>query len=257
MKQHKKILVMLLIATFLASIPISLAQTQPEITVVVDAIEIGTDYGKPPGTPGVKPDKPDKPDRTTGDYKLLGVKWSENLPATGLTLVLGAIPDENVYLTAEEIESVITASAEEWDYFAGKELVEKVEYATVDVDIFDEFADPDNLSPDYINELVFADLDQGVIAVCYTWSIGDQIVQFDIAFNTDYGWGDAETNPELMDLQNIATHELGHGFGLADLYKRKLSDLTMYGYASEGETIKRDLAQGDIDGIQALYGVPQ
>jgi predicted Zn-dependent protease len=60
-----------------------------------------------------------------------------------------------------------------------------------------------------------------------------------------------------MDLQNIATHELGHGFGLADLYNTQSQTQilqTMYGYASLGETMKRDLASGDIAGIRALYG---
>ncbi len=60
----------------------------------------------------------------------------------------------------------------------------------------------------------------------------------------------------VMDVQNIATHELGHGFGLADLYKEAQSEQTMYGYGSIGETEKRTLESGDIAGIQVLYGVP-
>lgn len=249
MLQHKKILVILLVATVLASIPLSLAKNEPEITVVVNEIEIGTDYGKPPGTPGAKPDKPGKPDKPSGDYKLTGQVWNENLPPEGLTLFVGAGVDSQV----------ISASAEEWDYFAGADLVEKVEVAG-EIDIFDELpsAAYPNGNPDLDNEVIFADDENfaaGVIAVCYTWYIGTEIVQFDIAFNLYYTWGDADDESGVMDLQNIATHELGHGFGLADLYQRKLSDLTMYGYAHLGEIIKRDLAQGDIDGIQALYGV--
>ena len=234
MLKLEKILVLLLIATFLASIPLSLANSEPEITVTVDTIEIGMDYGKPPGTPGAKPDKPD---RASGDYKLMGVKWYD----FDLTLYVG---DDRLLVP-------VTAGAEEWDNYANENLVQNVVLDTsleFDTELQEE-------TPDYRNELIFDDLDSGIIAVCYTWSIGDRIIQFDIAFNTDYLWGDATTNSDLMDLQNIATHEIGHGFGLANLYKRKLSDLTMYGYASEGETIKRDLAQGDIDGIQALYGV--
>ena len=244
MLQHKKILVLLLIATVLASIPLYLAKDKPEITVVVNEIEIRTDYGKPAGTPGAKPDKPDKPDRPSGDYKLTGYIWNENLPSVGLTLFVGAGVDLQV----------IFDSAEEWDGYTLKNLIFTVsedETAT----IFDELSD----GSDGRNELVFADAENfnpGVIAVCYTWYIGKEIVQFDIAFNLYYTWGDADVDGSgVMDLQNIATHELGHGFGLADLYQRKLSDLTMYGYAALGETIKRDLAQGDIAGIQALYGV--
>jgi len=97
--------------------------------------------------------------------------------------------------------------------------------------------------------------------VCVVWGffLGPpstrKIVEFDIIFDDfDYAWGDATANDELMDLQNIATHELGHGLGLADLYDLDLQEQTMYGRATEGETIKRDLASGDIAGIQFLYG---
>lgn len=235
MFQTKKILVILLIATFLASIPLSLLEKEPEITVVVNRIEI--DYGKPAGTPG-KPDKPDTPGGKPGDYKLMGVKW-ETLSLT-------------LYVEDAEMADEIRLSASEWDSYTSANLVSEVVTAA-GITIFDEVQNND---PDFKNELVWADLESRVIAVCYTWYIGDEIIQFDIAFNTDYSWGDAENNPDLMDLQNIATHELGHGFGLADIYKRNLSYLTMYGYSSEGEIIKRDLAQGDIDGIQVLYGVP-
>jgi hypothetical protein len=58
----------------------------------------------------------------------------------------------------------------------------------------------------------------------------------------------------VMDFLNIATHELGHGFGLGDLYQSKWSTQTMYGYADYGETMKRTLESGDIAGIQAIYG---
>jgi len=57
-----------------------------------------------------------------------------------------------------------------------------------------------------------------------------------------------------MDVQNIATHELGHGLGLGDLYQTTAWQETMYGYSDNGETMKRDLYLGDIAGIQALYG---
>ena len=59
-----------------------------------------------------------------------------------------------------------------------------------------------------------------------------------------------------MDLENIATHELGHGLGLGDLYKDACSDVTMFGYSTEGETKKRTLEPADIAGIQELYGAP-
>ena len=74
-----------------------------------------------------------------------------------------------------------------------------------------------------------------------------------MVFNTNFNWG-VSANAALMDVQNIATHELGHGFGLSDLYQAKWSQQTMYGYSREGDIAKRDLASGDIAGIKALYG---
>jgi len=56
-----------------------------------------------------------------------------------------------------------------------------------------------------------------------------------------------------MDFENIATHELGHSVGLDDLYDERSSEQTMYGYASYGETKKRTLEDGDINGVYQLY----
>jgi len=88
-----------------------------------------------------------------------------------------------------------------------------------------------------------------------------EIIEFDIMFDTDYTWGDAgDTDEEhlgdlaIMDLQNIATHEIGHGLGLGDLYDSSASEETMYGSSEYGETKKRTLYLGDIAGIQELYG---
>ena len=74
-------------------------------------------------------------------------------------------------------------------------------------------------------------------------------------FNEHYMWGDAAINPSLMDLQNIATHELGHSIGLGDIYTTTCSAVTMFGYSDNGETSKRTLEQPDITGLQKMYGI--
>jgi hypothetical protein len=73
-------------------------------------------------------------------------------------------------------------------------------------------------------------------------------------FDNDFIWGNADINPAVMDFLNIAVHEIGHGFGLDDLYTLGAMQETMYGYSTEGETKKRTLNTGDIAGIQAMYG---
>jgi hypothetical protein len=80
------------------------------------------------------------------------------------------------------------------------------------------------------------------------------LLECDIMFDTDWTWGDATDDTSLMDLQNIATHELGHCFNLADIYDSSQSQLTMYGYSGPGDTAKRTLEAGDIAGIQSLFG---
>ncbi|MFO0581993.1 MAG: matrixin family metalloprotease [Anaeromyxobacter sp.] len=63
---------------------------------------------------------------------------------------------------------------------------------------------------------------------------------------TTYG----EAGCYYMDLQNTATHEAGHFIGFAHTSN---SDLTMAATASVGEVSKRSLAQGDVDGVCAVY----
>lgn len=75
----------------------------------------------------------------------------------------------------------------------------------------------------------------------------------DITFNTYYQWTVGGT-PTSFDIQNIATHELGHCLVLNDLYKTEQAEMTMYGYGAYNETKKRTLEQGDRDGIIRIYG---
>ncbi len=94
----------------------------------------------------------------------------------------------------------------------------------------------------------------GSIATCYYWyypSTG-RLVEFDIVFEDDFTWSSTGEAGEY-DVQNIATHELGHTLVLGDLYGAGDTEKTMYGYGSLGETKKRSLHQDDIDGIRYIY----
>jgi hypothetical protein len=174
-------------------------------------------------------------------YKFLakGVKWKD-LPVD--------------YVIHPDLDTgAISAGAEEWDSHTSANLVGSYS--------IDNGATWDDEVPDGRNEMVFGDYDQaGVIAVTIIWGYfygppgQRRITEFDILFDTDFTWGDATKDSSVMDLQNIATHEFGHGFGLGDLYETSCIEETMYGYSTEGETSKRDLNAGDIAGIQELYG---
>lgn len=113
----------------------------------------------------------------------------------------------------------------------------------------------DTSSPDNKNEVYFAEINQGgVIAVTNTWfTYNGVIVEWDQVYDdVDFAWGDADTNTGVMDLLNIAAHEVGHAAGMSHP-DGSCSVETMYAYAAAGETKKRDLNSGDIVGIQTLY----
>lgn len=150
--------------------------------------------------------------------------------------------------------SVILASANEWDSHTSATFFGNY--------TIDSTANWDSEAPDGRNEFSYGNYPQsGVIAVTVVWGYFSgppstrEIVEFDVMFDTDFAWGDATVNPAVMDLQNIATHEIGHGVGLADIYQTACSAVTMYGYSDYGETIKRTLETPDITGLQKLYGI--
>lgn len=187
--------------------------------------------------------KPANPRKTKTEtcYKLLRVKWSI-LP---VSYVIN--PTNPQGLSEEFVTSAISTSAETWDASTSKELFNDV--STVDYSA--KYG-----VQNFVNAIDFNDYpDSNVIAVTSIWytRVGKQIVEFDIRFNTDFIWGDATSNQALMDLQNIATHELGHGVGLADIYSTTCSAVTMYGYSNYGETSKRTLELADIIGLQKMY----
>jgi hypothetical protein len=116
-------------------------------------------------------------------------------------------------------------------------------------------------SPDAKNEVYFADVsDSNAIAVTIVWGVfggplsGRELVEWDQVYDpVDFSWSASEVGvPGKMDFNNIATHELGHTVGMGDLYNTCVAE-TMYGYAVEAETSKRDLNAGDITGINTLY----
>lgn len=109
---------------------------------------------------------------------------------------------------------------------------------------------------DDVNQIGWKRLAAGTIAQTTTWyRVADDVaVESDGAYNTRFTWGvDGAANK--MDAQNIMTHEIGHTFGLGHPANNAANEcLTMYAFGAEGETAKRTLGDGDILGIEAIYG---
>lgn len=247
----KKLLPFLIVAMFLSAITVS-------ASMLIPANDKAKENAKAPDNSPVingnweleridfihyaKPPNPVKPPQAEKCYKLLGVKW-KSLP---VSYVINPTNPQN--LSEEFVTSAILTSAETWDAATSTELFNNA--YTV------------NYSAQYgvqnfQNAIALGDYpDNNVIAVTSVWytPVGRQIVEFDILFNTRFAWGDATVDTSKMDLQNIATHELGHGVGLDDIYSTTCSEVTMYGYSDYGETKKRTLEQPDITGLQKMYG---
>lgn len=180
---------------------------------------------------------------STGGYKLMGVKW-QTLPVS-----YSIDPDNNDGLSSKQVTDAISAGAEEWDEYTSKELFSNDFTVTsaADYGVYDE-----------MNSIDFGYIaNSGTIAVTSIWYSKStrQIYEFDIRFNDSYVWGDSTLKGNsVMDLQNIATHELGHGIGLSDIYNSRYATVTMYGYSFNGDIEKRTLEEPDIAGLRKIYG---
>jgi len=111
---------------------------------------------------------------------------------------------------------------------------------------------------DHTYELMFANIGPRTLAVTYTWRWSTADYESDTVFNSKGPWFVASgegsgcyPGVNAYDLQDVATHEFGHIFGLDHV--QALFN-TMYPTATMGETYKRSLAPGDALGIKAIYG---
>lgn len=183
--------------------------------------------------------KEHKATSTNRCYKLMGIKWAtQYVPYT----INPAGSDAGM----EAVAAAFTTSIGTWDAGTSRAL-----FGAGTIDGLAGYGF------DGRNAMFFgSSLGAGTIAQTTTWyyQISRQIVEFDIEFNNIFHWGDAAIDPAKMDLNGIATHELGHGIGLADLYTTTCRDVTMYGYSTEGEFKKRTLEQGDLNGLWKIYG---
>jgi hypothetical protein len=181
---------------------------------------------------------------STTTYALTGfiyTGYAENGLATANYMIN---PNNKYRFTVGAVEQAITTSAGTWDSKTSSAVFSYGGTTAKTAGV-----------QDGVNVIDFGLYQNGVIAVTMFWVDADNHMgEIDMRMNTMYKWslnGAART----MDVQNIVTHEFGHWVGLDDLYNSADSWLTMYGYSSYGVTYQRTLGQGDINGIQAVYGL--
>lgn len=168
-------------------------------------------------------------DCTSTAYRAAGWRW--NAPYT---------------VHAAAYASEIAASLATWDDATGASLVGGV------------VADRAGAAGTYdgVNQIDWVPLgSSSTIAVTTTWydRFTGLAVESDGQYNTDFTWSTTGAS-NAMDVQDIATHETGHTFGLDHPKGKGIGCLTMYAYANYGETMKRTLGAGDERGIHAIYG---
>jgi len=178
---------------------------------------------------------PEDDSMTNPHYELLSFHW--------YTTARYWINPKNKYgFSASAVVTTITASANAWD-------------SETNATVFSYRGTTIRSAGrrDNYNVVAWGAYGAGAIAVTYIWYRGSQILETDTRMNTYYKWS-LSGEASKMDIQNIMTHEFGHWVGLDDLYDDVDYWLTMYGYGDYGETYKRTLGLGDINGLEAWYG---
>ncbi len=223
---------------------------------------------------------PDK-DGSSDGYELLGVWWNLSKYPNGVPYVINPSWAVKSYgLKADDVVREIKYALESWDLAVDLSDCE-VDYvvypdyedvgyktdASYTINLFNDDPKVDYKArastsyPDYKNVITWGRAQRGVVAYAIIWydSNTGEIVDADMVLNSYYKWGIADGDESTVnfkdkfDIRNIVTHEAGHWCGLDDLYDSAYSAMTMYGYASYGEEIKRTLEPGDVAGVQAVY----
>lgn len=268
----KKIVAILAILVFLASMGLAMASKSEETTIPSDWIgktkvvnekekltqvvfinyeedfqqEISplTDIGDPDD------------DGDQDGYDLIGYYWNLDDYTSGIPYVINpSVAVKKYELDEDDVVNEIKASLESWN--------QAVYYVSLynNNPVIDYDARASIGRPDYKNVITWRGLQKGIIAVAITWydPTTGEIVDADIILRHGYNWGIADGDEEEIDLtdafdiQNIVTHESGHWTGLDDIYDEEYDAMTMYGYSAYGEEIRRSLEPGDIAGAQEVY----
>ncbi|HWG90533.1 MAG TPA: matrixin family metalloprotease [Candidatus Thermoplasmatota archaeon] len=206
----------------------------PSLTVVVGTVCAATadaETGTAPIADGC----------TSTAYALAGHRWDK--------AYTGRIDPRGSGLTETAVMTAFRAAATTWDAAAAATL-------------FGGFTVGGDASKvgtrDGVNQIGFRNLGTtGVLGRTTTWFTSAGVAfESDAVYNTAYKWSTTGERSKA-DLQSVATHELGHAFGLDHAPTTTANAcLTMYYKSTLGSTAQRTLGSGDLLGIQKKYGAP-
>jgi len=162
-------------------------------------------------------------------------------------------PTNSEGISEVTVETLIGNGLEVWDSEVSTDI-----FGTQVAGIVDGM---DTTAPDGKNEVMFGDIaSSGTIGVTSVWGVfkgkpsSRQLVEWNMMLDdTDYDWSAEVAGVEgKMDFSNIFVHEAGHALGLGHPGDG-CTEETMFRFASEEETKKRDLNDGDVAGVNDLY----
>jgi hypothetical protein len=134
---------------------------------------------------------------------------------------------------------------------------------------FDTASTPGEAAQDGVNRLLLGPItipgqkEDLAITISYAEADTGEIVEADTIFNSAYDWTSIESKAgkgadddchDRYDLQNVATHEAGHFFGLGEDYDDPST--TMYISSKPCQTSKRALTTSDVAVVSGLYAQP-
>ncbi|KAM6557873.1 hypothetical protein CsatB_004892 [Cannabis sativa] len=164
-------------------------------------------------------------------------RWERTPP---LTLSYGFSPDATLkYLTGDEIRTVFRRAFSRWSAVIPVNFTEIEEYNSADIKIGFYRGDHGDGEP--------FDGVLGVLAHAFSPENGRFHLDAAESWSVDFN---KEKSKSAIDLESVATHEIGHLLGLGH---SKVKEAVMY--PSLSPRIKKiDLKIDDVEGVQALYG---
>ena len=195
-------------------------------------------------------------------YDLTGYRWNQNNPQIQLYYNPTGKPSGLVDTAARD---AIAAAANTWDDAVAQNLFKDTNTVIVDSNkaVTDPFATG---SMDGYNVNGWWNLGGNTLGMSRWWYNPDSVVggyksilETDVWYSKDKtwttDWNTAVNNGNIIDLQSVAVHELGHSIGMGDLYT--LSDARKNDYAQVMnlyDAPQRTLGNGDLAGAEILYG---